>query len=128
MVWGGRGASVLKAIEYFNPDDVYEPSNLKHVRLIGVQVVMTTPEEVIGLGQLGDTVAMSRPASMFDLGRSPWLASFAPRHLGECRHFQLLFYDELVDVICEKVECVDGPYLNAAQPGVAPDGRQRTAE
>jgi len=122
MVWEGSGSQQLVAIEYFNPDDVYEPANLKHVALSGVQVVMVTPEEVIGLEQIRDSIAAHRPASMFDLGRNRWLLSFSQQHLGGCRHFQMLFYDELIDVICESIECIDGAYGGAAQQGVAAAG------
>ena len=115
MVWEGSGSQRLVAIEYFNPADVYEPANLKHVALSGVQVVMVTPEEVIGPEQIREIIATYRPASMFDLGRSRWFLSFSQQHLGGCRHFQLLFYDELIDVICEGVECIDGAYRGAAQ-------------
>ncbi len=89
MVWS-RNGSVLRAIEYFNPDDACEAKNLKHVKLTGVQVVMITPEEGIGMSQLGADFSKYRPASIFDLGRSRWFRSFAPLHLGACRHYQML--------------------------------------
>ena len=66
---------------------------------------MFTPEEVIG--QPGDGGAT-------DLGRSEWLQSFTQRHLGACRHFRLLFYDELLDVICESLEFADGVFTPTA--------------
>src|SRR5712671_386417 len=99
--WAHNGA-VLAAIDYVNPD---AQSGVRHVRFAGVQVVMVTPEEVIHYGTLGDHLSAHRPAAMLDLGRSPWLARFSPRHLAACRHIQLLFYDELFDVICEGVTC-----------------------
>jgi hypothetical protein len=69
---------------------------------------MITPEEVVGA--LGPHFAQHRPAAMFDCGRDEWFDSFAPMHLDRCSHFQLLFYDEIVDVICEGVECAGGDF------------------
>ena len=108
--WGGRGQRLV-AIEYYNPDDVYEPANLKHVRFGGLQVVRITPEEVIDYAELGSTMNESRPAAMFDLGRTRWLESFSQRHLTRCSHYQLLFYDDLFDVICETVSCHHGAFV-----------------
>lgn len=107
--WVQIGA-VLGAIDYLNPDAAGAAS-LRHVRFIGVQVVLITPEEVINYSTFGDHLSQHRPAAMFDLGRSPWLSSFAPRHLAKCRHIQLMFCDELFDVICEGVTCHHGGYV-----------------
>ena len=109
-VYWDHGGIVLRAIDYYNPDAVHDPQHLSHVRFVGPQVVMITPEEVIDYGTNGAALVDYRPAALFDLGRSPWLASFAQRHLAGCRHWQLYFYDQLVDVICERVECLDGAY------------------
>jgi hypothetical protein len=49
-----------------------------------------------------------------DLGRSGWFRSFAPRHLERCSHFRLLFYDQLLDVICEFLEFADGAFTPTA--------------
>ena len=110
VCWRPDG-TVLRAIEYFNADDVFGDESLRHVRFVGMQVVQITPEEVIDYSALGSRLANCRPAAMFDLGRSPWLKSFSQRHLAKCRHFQLMFYDELFDVICESVTCNTGPFL-----------------
>lgn len=110
--WSATGATLL-AIDYLNPADAGGRSGVKHVRFLKPQVVMITPEEVIG-DALGDLTKRYRPAAMFDRGRSPWLASFAQQHLGRCRHYQLLFYDELVDIIAEGVEVIDGGYIEGA--------------
>lgn len=105
-----HGGRVLAAIDYFNPDWA-GPEDLHHVRFQGVQIVMRTPHEVVGAGWLGACYASQRPAAMFDLGSSPWLLQFSTRHLADCRHVQLMFYDEVFDVICERVECFRGGYL-----------------
>ena len=106
--WSHQGR-VLSAIDYLNPDHSGQ-QDLRHVRFAGVQVFMVTPEEVVNYGRQGDHFAALRPAAMGDLGRSAWLASFSPEHLASCRHVQLMFYDELFDVICEEVSCHAGSF------------------
>ncbi len=109
ILWNVSG-TLIRGIEYLNPD--WGPdlqASLRHVLFEGAQVVQITPEEVIGLHQLGSRYQDRSRASMFDLGRSSWLQSFARRHLAHCHHIQLLFYDQLVDVICERVICGTGP-------------------
>jgi hypothetical protein len=110
--WNKMG-TLLLAIDYFNPDDTYDGAHLKHVRFRKPQVVMVTSEEVINDG-LGDLPSKHRPASMFDRGQSAWLRSFAQQHLGHCHHYQLLFYDELFDVIAEGVEVLQGGFVEEA--------------
>ena len=102
---------VILAIDYFNPTDTHDVASVKHVRFLQPQVVMVTPEEVVG--GFGPHIAEHRPAAMFDCGRDAWFQTFAPTHLDRSSHFQLLFYDEVVDVICEGVECVEGEYRSA---------------
>ena len=114
--WSAHGTS-LRAIDYFNPDVPHTPDHLSHVRFIRPQVVAITPEEVIDYRALGDGLVRYRPAALFDLGRSAWLESFNPHHLVRCRHYQLFFYDQLFDVICEGLECHAGGYTEAAQAG-----------
>src|SRR5216684_8713301 len=92
--WSQRGTQ-LRAIEYYNPDDVHDAASLRHLRFDGFQVVLITPEEVVDYTELGSRLAATRPAAMLDLGRSAWVETFSPRHLSACRHFQLMFYDQL---------------------------------
>jgi hypothetical protein len=110
--WSTRGAQ-LQTIEYFNPDDVFDEASIKHVRFDGLQVVMITPEEVIDYGRLASHLEQSR-AAMFDLGKTMWLQSFSQRHLSSCRHFQLMFYDQLFDIICERVPCHRGRFASVS--------------
>jgi hypothetical protein len=113
-VWDPDYGTRLLAIEYLNPGD--SERDLKHVRFFGVQVVMFTPEEVIGLAQMLDSVRESHAAAL-DYGRSDWLRSFDQQHLAKCRHYKLLFYDDLLDVICERVEFFDESFMrNATSP------------
>ena len=103
---------MLAAIDYYNPDSQHSPIGMRHVRFLRPQVVMITPEEVMDYQRFGlsGALATSR-AALWDLRKSEWLQSFVQRHLHGCRHFQLVFYDELIDVICEGVECVQGGYV-----------------
>ncbi len=75
---------------------------------------MFTPEEVVDYGSSRVTnFGPHSPAAAFDLSRSEWLLSFNPRHLTRCHHFQLLFYDELLDVLCEGLDFRSGAYLDS---------------
>jgi len=33
-----------------------------------------------------------------------WLASLNQTHLSKCKHYQIMFYDEIYDVICKQVK------------------------
>lgn len=98
----GKGA-VLKAIDYFNPDYDGTPENLKHLLFLRPQVFMFTPEEVYNFGE-GINWGEYNNAAIACLGKSKWLESFSPRYLEKCLHFQVMFYDEFLDVICEGIE------------------------
>ncbi|MBC7365294.1 MAG: hypothetical protein H7343_00560 [Undibacterium sp.] len=93
---------VLEGAEFMLPDAT-KKEDLRHVRFLRPQVTMITPEEVIDYRSMCSELITYRPAAMFDLGRSDWLSKFAPHHLGKYRHFQLYFYDELLDIIAERV-------------------------
>ena len=73
---------------------------------------MITLEEVVECRELGPRLARTRPAAMFDLGKSDWLRSFSQRLLSSCRHFQLMLHDELFDIICEQVSCRRGGFTS----------------
>lgn len=105
--WSASGR-VLAAIDYRNPDD--SAGSHRHVEFVAPQVIQITPEEVINYLTASDGYSKYRPAAMLDLGRSAWLDSFNPQHLQRCRHFQLMFYDELIDIVCENVKCIEGRY------------------
>jgi hypothetical protein len=104
--WANSGR-VLRAVDFQYPDE----SKIHHLFFTGVQVVMFTPEEVIDYRSLNPTWSIVRPAGILCLGKSAWLRSFSQQHLGNCSHFQIMFYDELLDVICENIEVRDGEYL-----------------
>ena len=105
-VWDSDGTTLL-AIDY---TEYTEPrGRLRHVRFSRPQVVMFTPEEVIG-----EIPSLAGGVAALDLGRSEWFRTFNPQHLDRCSHFQLLFYDELLDIICESLEFADGPFTSTA--------------
>ena len=96
----------IRALDYVNPTGPHEAASPRRVVVLRPQVVMITPEEVIGYEHVGgDALVRHRPAAMFDLGVSDWMKSFSPLHLERCHHFRLFFYDELVDLIAEGVNC-----------------------
>lgn len=107
--WELAGQSLV-AIDYTNRGGNGSIAGSFHVTLMRFQVVMITPEEVIGGSQLPDNAAELRPAALYDLGKSEWMKSFFQHHLTKCRHYKLLFYDELFDIICEGVEVHRGSY------------------
>ncbi len=109
IIWGQRGCG-LCAIEYFNHDDNYDVAHIKHVRVIRQQVVMITPEEVVDFRGRAAAFSNHRPAAVLDYGYSDWLLSFNQYHLSKCHHFQLLFYDQLFDIICEGLEFKNGAF------------------
>ena len=104
----------IRAIEYFNPDDVYSPENIKHLRFIKPQVFMFTPEEVYRPQSEENYGAKFPPAAIISLGKSPWLLSFSQQHLTKCNHFQIMFYDEYLDIICEDIVFGQGTYQSPA--------------
>lgn len=103
--WANSGR-VLRAIDFSNPGD----SLPHHVFFEGVQVAMITPEEVIDYGGLSSLWFTHPRAGLMCLGKSVWLKSFSGNQLHNCFHFQLMFYDELLDVICERLEIREGWY------------------
>lgn len=107
VVWARNGV-VLTGFEYFNPDDEYIPDNLKHVILDGVEAYSMSSDEVHG-----NILATGlSKAAIFEIANSEWLASFNQAHLSDCKHYQIMFYDEIYDVICRQIKVGAGP-LNA---------------
>jgi hypothetical protein len=104
--WAYSGHT-LRAIEFVNPNE----TDTKHLFFVGVQVAMFTPEEVINYENLNQLWQISRPAGILCLGKSAWLKSYNQRHLERCAHYQVMFYDDLLDVICESIEIREGSYL-----------------
>jgi hypothetical protein len=100
----------LIALDYLNPDHASE-TEVRHLKIHGGQVFQYTPEEVYR--RSGDSVSWGpaiNQAAAVNLGRSEWLLSFAQRHLGNCRHYRIMFYDEWLDIVCENITAAMGAY------------------
>ncbi|WP_299077963.1 hypothetical protein [uncultured Paraglaciecola sp.] len=96
--WKSNGV-VLVGFEYFNPDDEYTPDNLKHLTFDSVEAYSMSSDEVHGnILATGDS-----KAAIFEVKDSEWLASFNQAHLSECKHYQIMFHDEIYDVICKQI-------------------------
>ncbi|OJT00136.1 hypothetical protein [Marinobacter nauticus] len=107
VVWKLRG-TVLVGFEYFNPDDKYVPDNLRHLVLEGVEAYSMASEEVHG-----NILATGESrAAILEVVNSTWLASLNQSHLSECKHYQVMFYDEVFDLVCRGIKSGVGP-INA---------------
>lgn len=96
VVWKSNGV-VLVGFEYFNPDDEYIPENLRHLVLEGVESYCMSSEEVHG-----NILATGKSkAAIIEVFNSEWLAQFNQAHLSSCKHYQIMFYDEIYDVVCK---------------------------
>ena len=107
VIWAHNGV-ILKGFEYYNPEDVYEEKNIKHLELIGIEAYSMASEEVHGnILATGES-----EASIFKIINSPWLKQFNQSHLDECNHYQIMFYDEIYDVICKEIKANIGRLSN----------------
>ncbi|WOH36423.1 hypothetical protein RI844_13705 [Thalassotalea fonticola] len=98
VIWKTSGV-IPEGFEYFNPDDDYVEPQIKHIKLIGVQAYAMATDEVHG-----NIVATGESnAAINEIVDSAWLKSFSPIHLSKCKHFQIMFYDEIYDIICEDI-------------------------
>ena len=91
------------------------------VVLHGLQVVKVVPEEVHSYwhGSLPTTGA--KESNVWLIEESDWLGSFNPRHLSECHHFVLEFYDHVVEVVAEAL--IFGAGRFRLEEAIAHDGR-----
>ena len=110
----GRGPELLKvhlvnahllAVDFRNPDT----DQVNHLRFVGAQVFMFTPDEVVAYPTAVDWGTTGFGA-LVSLGRSDWLETFSPLHLTDCSHIQAMFYDQLLDVICKDVSVGHGAF------------------
>ena len=117
----GRGPELLKvhlssrsahlvAVDYSPPDWDGEAVGVRHLAFARAQSFMFTPEEVENYSSSSVDWGATERGALVSLGRTSWLASFAPIHLGRCEHFRAMFYDYFLDVICEDVLAHEGPY------------------
>ena len=98
VIWGNKGVTLV-GFEFYNPDDIYEEKNIKNIELVKVEVFALASEEVHG-----NILAIAESqAAIFEVLDSNWIKTFQPRHLSKCKHFQIMFYDEIYEVICEDI-------------------------
>ena len=98
VVWKNNGIT-LAGFEYYNPEDTYNEESLKHLKFSGMQVYSMAGDEVHG-----NQVANGETrAAIHEILNSKWLESYISNHLGKCKHYQIMFYDEIYDIICENI-------------------------
>jgi hypothetical protein len=98
------------ALDYLNPDSRSD-ADLRHLVVHQAQVSMFTPEEVHNYAREGiDWGPSVNRAAVVNLNRSDWLLAFEQRHLARCNHYRLMFYDQILDLICEGITAATGPY------------------
>ncbi len=98
VVWIREGV-ILKGFEFFNPDDEYSEKNIKHILLNKVEAFSMAGEEVHGnIFATGKSTA-----AIFKIEGSDWLKQFNQSHLDNCSHYQIMFYDEIYDIICKSI-------------------------
>ncbi len=71
---------------------------------------MFTPEEVQNYSARGNDWGNYDNTEILCLEKSDWLTSFKERHLQNCKHYRVMFYDEFLDIICEGIESFEGSY------------------
>ncbi len=103
VIWDSKGI-ILKGFEYYNPEDNYKEENIKHLELLGVEAYSMSGEEVQG----NILATIDSKASIFKIENSTWLKQFKPTHLEKCSHYQIMFYDEIYDVICKEIKAGNG--------------------
>ena len=109
----GKGLSLI-ALDYLNPDYGSE-DDMRHLIIHKAQVHQYTPEELYNSSR--DEVRWGPSlgqAAVVDLGKSDWLLAFSQRHLGNCKHYRIMFYDEWLDIICENITAAAGSYSSRA--------------
>ena len=103
--YGATGASIIAA-DYLNPDA--KRGELRHLLFPGAQAFQFTPEEEHAYE--GVDWGLTRSGAIADLGRSAWYHSFTNVHSADARHFRVLFYDEVLDIVCREIQTAPGGY------------------
>ncbi|NIT60696.1 MAG: hypothetical protein GWN00_32180, partial [Aliifodinibius sp.] len=100
--YSANGSSII-VLDYYNPDVAYNEKYLRHLKFIKPQVFMFTPEEVQNYSARGNDWGNYDNTEILCLEKSDWLTSFKERHLQNCKHYRVMFYDEFLDIICEGI-------------------------
>jgi hypothetical protein len=107
VVWAYDG-KILQGFEYYNPGDVYEEGSIMHLVLDGVEAYSMAVVEVHS-----NTMATGESrAAIFRIEGSPWMEQYDPESVKGCSHYQVIFCDEVYDVICKTVKAGYGRLLN----------------
>jgi len=103
------------ALDYLNPDWASE-DEMRHLIIHKGQVHQYTPEEIYNYScdevRWGPSI---NQAAVVDLARSHWLLAFSQLHLGNCKHYRIMFYEGFLDIICEDITAEAGPYSSRAR-------------
>ncbi len=98
VVWIHNGI-ILMGFEFYNPGDEYKEENIKHLILEKIEVYSMAGDEVHG-----NILATGKSkAAIFKIENSKWHKQFNQGHLGDCSHYQIMFYDEIYDIICKNI-------------------------
>lgn len=103
VVWTVNGSNLV-GFEYFNPDVEYKPENLMHLILQDVRAYQMSLEEIHSNIQ----ASTNSKAAIFEIIDSSWLKTFKQDLVKEYKHFQIIFYDEIFDVVCKHIKCGRG--------------------
>ena len=97
----------ITGVEYY----WFERPEISWVIFEGLQVVQIVPEEVCSYWfHLGTEVPPKGFSGITEIHDSPWMASFAQRHLQDVRHFVLEFCDDIVEVLCKDLVFGSGEF------------------
>ena len=107
VVWAYDG-KILLGFEYYNPEDSYTEESIKHLELIDVEAYSMAVEEVHG----NILVNRESKASIIKIENSRWLKQYNPACIGGRNHYQIIFYDEVYDVICREIRAGSGRLSN----------------
>lgn len=106
VVWAYDG-KILQGFEYYNPEDAYEEENIKYLELDGVEAYSMAVVEA-----RSHTLATAESrAAIFKIESSPWMKQYDPDCIEGCSHYQVIFYDEVYDVICKAIKSGNGRLL-----------------
>ena len=105
VIWKETGV-MIDGFEYFNPDDGYEETEIKYIKIIGLQAYSMATEEVHG----NILLAKGYNSAINEIINSFWFKSLNQSHIKDCKHYQIMFYDEIYDVICKDIEAGVGRF------------------
>jgi len=69
----------------------------------GLQVFQTVPEEVHSYWFFDQLPPGAQHTGVYEIIDSAWKATFSQLHLKDQKHFVLVFYDKLVEVLCSSL-------------------------